>query len=100
MFVSLGLGSVIASTVEVAPWLSTFTRYKGAMFIGVGVMLSFNYWIAIARPKQMNCPPGDVCHVDSPSMRFNRKLFWLSVGIYTCAVTVTYAALWWVRSQS
>ena len=48
----------------------------------------------------MNCAPGDVCHIDSPSMRFNRKLFWFSVIIYTNAVTFTYAAIWWVRSQS
>lgn len=99
MFVSLGLGSVIASAVEVAPWLSTISRNKGVVILGVGLLLLFNYWVAVVRPRQMNCAPGDVCHVDSPAMRFNRRMFWVSVVIYGVAVTVTYAALWWVRSQ-
>lgn len=99
MFVSLGLGSVIASTLEAAPWLSVIGRHKGAVFLGAGALLAFNYWIAIVRPRSMNCAPGDVCHVDSPSMRFNRRLFWTSVVIYAGAVAFTYAALWWVRWQ-
>jgi hypothetical protein len=72
-------------------------RYKGEVFFAVGSLLVFNYWLAIARPRRMNCAPGDVCHVDSPAMRFNRVMFWVSVVIYTSAVAFTYAALWWVR---
>ena len=97
MFVSLGLGSVIASTLEVAPWLMTIGRHKGEVFLAVGSLLAFNYWLAIVRPRRMNCAPGEVCHVDSPAMRFNRVMFWFSVAIYTSAVAFTYAALWWVR---
>jgi hypothetical protein len=100
VFVSLGLGSVIASALEAAPWLTVISRHKDAVFIGVGVLLAFNYWMAIVRPRSMDCAPGDVCHVDSPAMRFNRRLFWTSVSIYAGAVTFTYAALLWVRWQS
>ena len=97
---SLGLGSVVASVIEVAPWLSTITRNKGLVFVGVGAMLLFNYWIAVVRPRRMNCAPGELCHVDSPAMRLNRRLFWVSLAVYSIAVTVTYAATWWARSQS
>ncbi len=100
MFVSLGLGSVIASTIEVAPWLSTITSNKGSVFLASGAMLAFNYWLAIARPRRLDCAPGDVCHLDSPAMRLNRRLFWTSVTIYIVAVTFTYSATWWVRLQS
>lgn len=96
---SLGLGSVIASTLEFAPWLSVISSHKSVVFPVVGALLIFNYWMAIVRPRQMNCAPGDICHVDSPSMRFNRKLFWISVAIYAFALVVTYGALWWVRMQ-
>ena len=99
MFVSLGLGSVIASTVEIAPWLMTIGRHKTPVFVGVGALLVFNYWLAIVRPRRMNCAPGDVCYVDSPSMRMNRMLFWTSAVIYVGAVTFTAAATWWVRVQ-
>ena len=97
---SLGLGSVIASTLEVAPWVTVISRHKDIVFPAVGILLMSNYWITVVRPKRKNCPPGDACHVDSPAMRINRRLFWLSVAIYVVAVTVTYSALWWVRMQS
>ena len=74
-------------------------HHKGEVFLTVGALLAFNYWLTIVRPRRMNCAPGDVCHVDSPAMRFNRRLFWTSVAIYSGAVTFTYAALWWVRLQ-
>jgi hypothetical protein len=98
--VSLGLGSVIASAFEVAPWLAEIGRFKTSVFVTVGALLAVNYWLAVVRPRQMNCAPGDVCHIDSPAIRLNRLLFWLSVVIYAGAVTFTYAALWWVRMQS
>ena len=100
MFVSLGLGSVIASTIQIAPWLIVVGRHKTAVFAVVGVMLALNYWLAIVRPRQADCAPGEICHSDSPAMRVTRVLFWTSVAIWAGAVTVAYAALWWVRLQS
>ena len=43
MFVSLGLGSVIASTIDAAPWLIAVGRQKEAVFMAVGAMLAINY---------------------------------------------------------
>jgi hypothetical protein len=98
--VSLGLGSVIASAFELAPWLAAISRHKTVVFAAVGALLAANYWVAIVRPRRMNCAPGEICHVDSPAMYVNRMLFWMSVLIYIVAVTFTYAALWWVRMQT
>jgi hypothetical protein len=100
VFVSLGLGSVIASTFEAAPWLMAVGRHKAAMFVAAGAMLGINYWLAIVRPRQGDCAPGEICHIDSPAMRVNRILFWASLVIWAGAVTFTYAASWWVRLQS
>jgi hypothetical protein len=97
--VSLGLGSVVASAVSTAPWLAPISRNKTAVFIAVGVLLAFNYWLAIARPRRMNCAPGEMCHVDSRAMRVNRALFWTSVVIYAVAIAITYGALLWLRMQ-
>jgi hypothetical protein len=97
VFVSLGLGSVIATTFEAAPWLAVFGRHKAAMFIAVGLMLALNYWLAVMRPREMECAPGEVCHVDSRPMRLNRALFWTSVVIWAGAVVFTYAEIAWVR---
>ena len=100
MLVSLGLGSVIASALEAAPWVIAVGRHKTAVFVAVGGMLAVNYWLAIVRPRQLECAPGEPCHVDSPAMRVNRVMFWTSVVIWAGAVIFTYAALWWVRLQS
>ena len=99
MFVSLGLGSVIASAVQTAPWLIAVGRYKTHIFVAVGILLALNYWLAIVRPRRLNCAPADVCHIDSPAMRISRVMFWASVTIWAGAVTITYAALLWVRLQ-
>jgi hypothetical protein len=97
--VSLGLGSVIAATIEATPWLMAVGRHKGAVFVAVGLMLAVNYWLAIVRPRRMDCAPGEVCHIDSPAMRVTRVLLWTSVVVWAVAVSVTYAALLWVRYQ-
>ena len=90
----------MATAFETAPWLMVVGRHKTPVFIAVGAMLAVNYWIAIARPRRMNCAPGEMCHVDSRPMRVTRIVFWTSVVIYAAAVCFTYAALWWVRVQS
>jgi len=99
VFVSLGLGSVIASAVQTAPWLIAVGRYKTHIFAAVGILLALNYWLAIVRPRRLNCAPGEVCHIDSPAMRISRAMFWASVTIWVGAATITYAALLWVRLQ-
>jgi hypothetical protein len=99
VFVSLGLGSVIASAVQTAPWLIAVGRHKTAVFTAVGVLLAFNYWLAIVRPHRLDCAPRTVCYVDSPAMRLNRVMFWSSVVIWAGGVAVAYAALWWSRLQ-
>lgn len=93
---SLGLGSVVASTLEVAPWLAAVGRQKAIIFPAVGVLLAFNYWVAIVRPKRLDCAPGDVCHIDSPTSRLNRVMFWTSLAIYIVAIVGTYGAEWWI----
>ena len=75
-------------------------RHKGPIFAGVGAWLALSYWLAVVRPRRMNCAPGEVCHVDSPAMRLNRRIYWASVAIYLAAVIFNYAALWWLRGQS
>jgi len=99
VLVSLGLGSVVATALETAPWLMVVGRHKGVVFLGVGGLLVLNYWLAVVRPARLNCAPGETCYVDSPAMRLNRRLYWVSVAIYAGAVVFYYAALVWIRMQ-
>lgn len=99
MFVSLGLGSVIASTVATLPWLAAVSRHRGWMYLGAGALLTLDYWFVIVRPMRLPCAPGEVCYADSPAMRFSRYAFWTAVVIYVCAVSLGYGGLLWLRWQ-
>jgi hypothetical protein len=89
--VALGLGSVIASAVSIAPWLAVVSRHKGVVFGVSGALMALNYWLVVVRPRR--CAPGDICHVDSPLMRFNRRIYWVSAAVYVLALALTYGSL-------
>lgn len=95
LFVTLGLGSVIASVLEVAPWFAAVGQYKPFLFGGSAALLALNYWLVTVRPRR--CAPGELCHVDTPFMRFNRRLYWISLAIYVVAILITYGGLLVVR---
>ena len=88
---TLGLGSVISSVVEVAPWFPLIGRHKGLLFGASGLLLALNYWLVVVRPRA--CEPGTLCHMDTPFMRFNRRLYWVSLAMYVVAAAVTYGGL-------
>jgi hypothetical protein len=89
--VTLGLGSVIASAVSVAPWLAVFSRHKGVVFGAAGLLMALNYWLVVIRPRR--CAPGEICHMDSPLMRWNRRLYWISAVVFVSALVLTYGSL-------
>ena len=91
MFVTLGLGSVISSVVEVAPWFPQIGRHKALLFGASGLLLALNYWLVVVRPRQ--CAPGEACHVDTPAMRWNRRIWWFSAIVYVAAAVLTYGSL-------
>jgi hypothetical protein len=77
--------------VTAAPWLATVSRHKGLVFGVAGVSMALNYWLVVVRPRQ--CAPGEACHVDSPLMRWNRPIFWVSAALYGVALVLTYGAV-------
>jgi len=82
----------MAALIETAPWIVVLERHRPALFGVSGTLLALNYWIVLVRSRQ--CAPGDVCHVDSPFMRFNRRLYWISLALFVVALVVTYGSAW------
>ena len=80
----------MASFIEAAPWFIQVQRYKAAMFAASASVLALNYWFVVVRPRR--CAPGELCHIDSPFMRFNRRLYWMSVALFVVALAVTYGS--------
>jgi len=89
--VTLGLGSVIASAGSAAPWLAVVSRHKGVVFSIAALLMVLNYWLVVVRPRR--CAPGEICHVDSPLMRWNRRIYWISAVVFVVALVLTYGSL-------
>ena len=89
LFVTLGLGSVVASAVSTAPWLAALSRSKAQIFAASGSLLLVNYWLIVIRPRR--CAPGELCHPESATMRFNRRVLYVSVIVYLVAMALTFA---------
>jgi len=80
----------MASVIDAAPWFVELQRYKPVMFGASAAMLALNYWLVVVRPRR--CAPGELCHMDTPFMRFNRRLYWVSVVMFAIALAVTYGS--------
>jgi hypothetical protein len=81
----------MASLIETAPWIVVLERYRPVLFSVSGALLALNYWLVMVRPRR--CAPGELCHMDSPFMRLNRRLYWTSVALFGVALVVTYGSL-------
>jgi hypothetical protein len=85
----------MASLIETAPWIVVLERNRPVLFSVSAGVLALNYWMVVVRPRQ--CAPGELCHIDSPFMRFNRRLYWISLALFVLALAVTYGSLWVLR---
>jgi len=81
----------MAALIETAPWIVILERHRPVLFGVSAVLLALNYWMVFARSRQ--CAPGEVCHIDSPFMRLNRRLYWLSLALLVTALVVTYGTV-------
>ena len=85
----------MASVIGVAPWAVVLGRYKAALFSVSALLLLLNYWLVVVRPRR--CAPGELCHIDTPFMRFNRRLYWTSAAIFVGAFVIAYGAEWLIQ---
>jgi hypothetical protein len=65
------------------------------LFGASGLLLGLNYWLVVVRPRR--CQPGELCHMDTPFMRFNRRLYWVSLATYVVAAVISYGGLMVIR---
>jgi len=61
------------------------------VFGAAGLLMALNYWLVVIRPRR--CAPGEICHMDSPLMRWNRRLYWISAVVFVSALVLTYGSL-------
>lgn len=88
--VALGAGTVVASVVASAPWLTALSRYKVIVFVVAGLFLLADYVILY---RSSACRPGGVCHVSRPFGRWMRRVFLLSVALYAVGLFAAWLLL-------
>ena len=94
LFVTLGLGGVVAATVSTVPGLITLSHYKGWVFLMAGVLIALNVFLIYVRPRrQQVCEVGGTGGRCEVAGRWSKGILWVSLGLYTVGVSATYAAL-------
>ena len=92
LLVTLGLGAVSASLFAYLPVLVTLAHYKGWMFTFSGAVLAFTSWILYRSGR--SCPADPIFAEQCEKVhRWNIRVFWVSVGIWSIGFIAAYLAL-------
>ncbi len=90
--VTLGLGATVAAMTSSFPFLITLSQHKVWIFVFSALMLILAGW-ALYRPGRA-CPAdaelGQAC---DRAMRWNRRIYWVSIGIWSVGFFAAYLAL-------
>ena len=90
--VTLGLGAAVVSMTSNFPFLITLSQHKTWVFAFSGGMLLLSGWL-LYRPNR-HCPAdpelGALCE---KSHRWNRRIYWVSVFIWSAGFFAAYLAL-------
>jgi mercuric ion transport protein len=92
LLVLFGLGASVASMLSFMPWLVTLSRHKQWTFSisGTLIALSFvNMYYLAPRIRAKQCSADDPSACEEAS-KLNEVLLWVSAGIYSVGVFVTY----------
>ena len=87
---TLAGGAALSSMVSLFPFLVTLSQYKNAIFIFSGSMIALNGYLSFKPVKEVACDveSGEVgCEVAG---EYNRKMFYISLGIFSVGVFTAY----------
>ncbi len=87
---ALAGGAALSSMVSLFPFLVTLSQYKNAIFIFSGSMIALNGYLSFKPLKEIACDveSGEVgCEVAG---KYNRKMFYISLGIFSVGVLTAY----------
>ena len=87
---ALAGGAALSSMVSLFPFLVTLSQYKNVIFIFSGSMIALNGYLSFKPLKEIACDveSGEVgCEVAG---KYNRKMFYISLGIFSVGVLTAY----------
>jgi len=92
LLVSLGLGSTVAALVGAAPWLVTLSHYKNGLFLTAALLLAATGWL-LYRPGRACPADAAVARWCETADRWNRRLWWLALGLWGIGAFSAYLLL-------
>lgn len=91
IFVSLGMGAVVASMATNLPFLITLSMHKAWVFAGSAILLCLGGWL-LYRPGR-SCPTDpELAALCDKAFVWNSRLYWLSVFIWFTGFFFAYIA--------
>ncbi len=92
LLVTLGLGSTVVAMTSAFPFLITLSQHKSWVFAFSALMLVMAGW-ALYRSGRV-CPSDpDLGRLCNRSLVWNRRIYWISVGIWSIGFFAAYLAL-------
>lgn len=91
LLVILGLGWVVATTINTFPFLITLSKNKGWMFLIAFLFISVNFYLVYGRKNKV-CKMSDKIQ-DNPcdiASKWNKIILWISVIIWTIGFIVAF----------
>ena len=83
-------GAALSSLVSLFPFLVTLSQYKNIIFIFSGSMIALNGYLSLKPVQETACDEesGEVgCEVAG---KYNRKMFYVSLGIFSVGIFTAY----------
>ena len=91
IFVSLGMGAVVASVATSLPFLITLSLHKAWVFSGSAVLLCLGGWL-LYRPGR-TCPADPkLAEMCENAFTWNCRIYWLSIVIWCVGFFFAYIA--------
>ncbi len=92
LLVTMGFGAVVASVTSQSPWLVTLVEQKFWMFSISGGLLALSAWVIWSQRKTCPTDP-DLALYCQQAKRWNLRLFWVALTIWTVGFFAAYLAL-------
>jgi len=102
IFLGFGLTSVLVFFTAIPGW-ETFGVYEMWYFALGGGLLAVGFYLAYFRQAGQveicEVPVGSHESACSTATRWNRRILWLSLSLYTLAVVLNFWGIGWMRDQ-
>jgi len=89
--VTLGLGATVAAMTSTFPFLITLSQHKVWVFAFSAIMLALAGW-AMYRPGRACPADAELGRACNRAMVWNRRIYWVSVGIWSIGFFAAYPA--------